>query len=178
MTILIFFALALVTIVVAIFLNRLVRCPILVGFLFFSITLLIAVILSNTTLIVIAIVLGILAFLAALIDCIIKSSCFFRNNRCLTCHNPYGTSNTNNNNNNNCDNTLRIINNNGEVIARINGDSINCIDNDDGCGCGCGNNSTCNNDNFLNTTANGNNILSTNSNSDCGCNRRYYRSIR
>lgn len=172
MTILIFFALALATIVVAIFLNRLVRCPILVGFLFFSITLLVAVILSSTTLIVIAIILGILAFLAALLDCILKSSCFFRNNRCLSCHNPYDTSN---NNNNNCNNTLRIINSNGEIIARINGDSINCIDNDDGCGCGRGNSSTFNDENLLNTS-NGNNILSTNSNSDCGCNRRYYRS--
>lgn len=141
MTILIFFALVLATIVVAIFLNRLVRCPILVGFLFFSITLLIAVILSNTTLIVVAIILGILAFLAALFDCFIKNSCFLRNNRCFTCYNPYDTSNVNNescntnNNNNNNDNTLKIINNNGDIIARINGDSINCIDNNDGCGC-------------------------------------------
>ena len=142
MTILIFFALALATIVVAIFLNRLVRCPILVGFLFFSITLLIAVILSNTTLIVIAIVLGILSFLAALLDCVIKNSCFFRNNHCLNCYNPYNESNTDNNNNNHCDNTLRIINSNGEVIARINGDSINCIDNNVECGCSGRNNST------------------------------------
>ena len=128
MNILIFFALVLATIVVAIFLNRLVRCPLLVGFLFFSITLLIAVILSSTALIVIAIILGLIAFLAALFDCLIKNSCFFRKNSCLNCYNPYADDNCDNDNNNN-DNTLRIVNSNGEVIARINGNSINCFNN-------------------------------------------------
>ena len=152
MNILIFFALALATIVVAIFLNRLVRCPILVGFLFFSITLLIAVIFSNTTLIVVAIILGILAFLASLLDCILKNSCFFRNNGCLNCYNPY-IRNTNNNNEN-CDNTLMIVNSNGEVVAKISGDSINCINNNE------------------------NNVLSPNSNDNCCCNNRFYRGKR
>lgn len=144
MTILLFFSLVLATIVVAIFLNRLVRCPILVGFLFFSITLLVAIILSNTILIVIAIILGIFAFLAGLLDCIIKNSCFFRNNSCINCYNPYTTTNTNQiTNTHNCsdDNSLRIINSNGDVIARINENSINCFDNDEENCCSCKNNS-------------------------------------
>ena len=143
MNILIFIALVLATIVIAIFLNRLVRCPILVGFLFFSITLLIAVILSNTTLIVIAIVLGILAFFAALLDCVIKNSCFLKNSHCLNCYNPYATANTNQiSNTHNCsdDHSLRIINSNGDVIARINENSINCFDNDEENCCSCRNN--------------------------------------
>ena len=89
MNILIFLAVVLVTIVLAIFINRLVRCPLLVGFIFFSIALLVAIILSNLTLVGLAIILGILAFVSAFLDCVFKSSCFFRNNKCMNCHNPY-----------------------------------------------------------------------------------------
>ena len=81
MNILIFLAVVLVTIVLAIFINRLVRCPLLVGFIFFSIALLVAIILSNLTLVGLAIILGIVAFVSAFLDCVFKRSCFFRNNK-------------------------------------------------------------------------------------------------
>ena len=150
MNILIFLAVILVTIVLAIFINRLVRCPLLVGFIFFSIALLVAIILSNLTLVILAIILGIVAFVAAFLDCLFKSCCFFRNNSCLSCHNPYEENN--NNNNENVNNNLRIINSNGEVIHSISGNSVNCYDDDSDCCC---NNvlSDASNVNSLNTNA-------------------------
>ena len=146
MTLFIFFALALATIVLAILINRIVRCPTLVALVFFSVTLLIAAIIGNTTLVVLAVILGILAFLAAVFDCIFKSSGFFRNSNCLTCHNPYD------------DNTVycrRNNNNNGN--------------------CGCGNSNSLiaelAENNLINTTSsNGNN-----SSSSCGCCNRTFR---
>ena len=132
MNILIFLAVLFVTIVLAIFFNRLVRYPLLVGFIFFSITLLVAVILSNLTLVVLAIILGGVAFISAFLDCIFNTSCLFRNNKCIRCHNPYEDTNSNNGN---AVNALRIINNDGEVIASISGNTINCHDNDNCCGC-------------------------------------------
>lgn len=135
-------AIILLTIVLAIFSNRLVRCPLLVGFIFFSIALLVAMITANMTIVILAIIAGIVAFLSALLDCVFKSSRFLRENACMTCHNPYDCdrgrereSNNNNNNNCNCnDETLRIVNGDGEIVARINGNSIDCIDNNDsGC---------------------------------------------
>lgn len=184
MTLLIFFAVLFATIVLAILVNRIVRCPILVGFAFFSVALLIAVILSNTTLIILAIVLGIIAFLAAFLDCVLMNSNCFRNNSCLNCHNPYENNSCNNNNND--DDTLTIVNSNGEIVARINGNSVSC-NNNNGCGCGCnsgcnsgcGNSSATNalvanllNENNINTTS----INGTASSSGCGCcNNRSYR---
>lgn len=160
MNILIFLAVILVTIVLAIFINRLVRCPLLVGFIFFSIALLVAIILSNLTLVILAIILGIVAFISAFLDCLLKSSCFLGNNECIRCHNPYE-----NNNNQNIDTTneLRIINSNGEVIASINGNSINC--NDENADCCCNNGRT-----SLLTDTTEVNTLNTNS-----CNCRGYR---
>ena len=153
MNILIFLAVILVTIVLAIFINRLVRCPLLVGFIFFSIALLVAIILSNLTLVILAIILGIVAFVSAFLDCLFKSCCFFRNNSCLNCHNPYEE---NHNNNENVNNNLRIINGNGDVIASISGNSVNCYNDDSGC--------CCNNGTLLTDSANVNNI-NTNTNS-------------
>ena len=134
MNILIFLAVVLVTIVLAIFINRLVRCPLLVGFIFFSIALLVAIILSNLTLVGLALILGIVAFVSAFLDCVFNSSCFFMNHKCMNCHNPYRDDDENNTSNNS---VLRIVNENGEVVASINGNSINCYDENPGCGC-CG----------------------------------------
>ena len=154
MNILIFLAVILVTIVLAIFINRLVRCPLLVGFIFFSIALLVAIILSNLTLVILAI--------------IFKSCCFFRNNSCLNCHNPYEENN--NNNNENANSNLRIINSNGEVVASINGDSINCYDEDNDCCCNSGRTGV----NTLLSDATTNNNINTNTTS-YSCNCRGYR---
>ena len=175
MTILIFFAVVFATIVLAILLERIIHCPILVGFAFFSVFLVIAVVLSSTNLVIVAIVLGIIAFLAAFFDCIFRRSRFFRNNNCLRCdcddddddcdrrRNRRNNCNWNNNcncncncncNNNDNDDSLAIVNSNGVVIARINGNLIRCRDNDN------------------------NNGLLTSSNSDCDCNGRSGRCRR
>ncbi len=143
MNLLIFFAVLFATIVLAVVLQRIIHCPILVGFAFFSIFLVIAVILSNTTLVIFSIILGIIAFLSAFFDCLLLQSGFFRNNNCLNC------------NNNNCNNTckskcnceslendqrLTILNSNGEIVAKINGDSVTCTSNSN---ISVGNNSSC-----------------------------------
>ena len=174
MTILIFFALILTTIVLAILINRIVRCPILVALVFFSVILLIAAIIGSTTLVVLAVILGILAFLAAFFDCIFKSSGFFRNSNCLTCHNPYDDNN-NDCCNDNDDNSLAIVNSNGQVVARINGNTVSCRRNNNNGNCGCGNSNSLiaelSENNLINTTSsNGNN-----SSSSCGCCNRTFR---
>lgn len=174
MTILIFFALILTTIVLAILINRIVRCPILISLVFFSITLLIAAIIGSTTLVVLAVILGILAFLAAFFDCIFKSSGFFRNSNCLTCHNPYDDNN-NDCCNDNDDNSLAIVNSNGQVVARINGNTVSCRRNNNNGNCGCGNSNSLiaelSENNLINTTSsNGNN-----SSSSYGCCNRTFR---
>ena len=171
MTILIFFAVILVAIILAIFLNRLVKCPWLIGLIFFSIALLVAIILSNLNLVILAIIVGAVGFIAAFFDCVIKSSCFFRDNKCLTCYNPYEvlSSNDNKNNgnsNNNSNDTLAIVNSNGDVIARIRGNSISCYDEQD-TGCGCNREE--------NVLLNENNNSSTINSTYYGCSRRYRR---
>ena len=174
MTILIFFALILTTIVLAILINRIVRCPILISLVFFSITLLIAAIIGSTILVVFAVLLGILAFVSAFLDCVFMKCGFFRNSNCLTCHNPYDD------NDNDCcndnDDTLAIVNSNGQVVARINGNTVYCRRNNNNNGnCGCGNSNSLiaelAENNLINTTSsNGNN-----SSSSCGCCNRTFR---
>ncbi len=153
MNLLIFFSVVIATIILAIVLQRIIHSPILVGFAFFSVFLVVAAVLNNITFIILAIALGILAFFAAFLDCIFTRSEFFRNNPCLL-----GNSNNNSNNNSNSNETLTILNSNGDVVARINGNTITC-------------NNNCNNDTLL-TTSNGN-IETLNSN--CCCNSRYYK---
>ena len=72
------------------------------------------------------------------------------------------------------------MNSNGRVVARINGNNITCLDNDDNNGCGCG----CSNSGLNLASGNGNialtegNILTTSDNfSNCGFgrNNRYIR---
>ena len=108
---------------------------------------------------------------------VIKSSYFLRDNKCLTCYNPYevlssndNINNGNNNNNNGCGNnsndTLAIVNSNGDVIARIRGNSISCYDEQD-TGCGCNREDSA----LLNENNNSSTINST----YYGCSRRYRR---
>ncbi len=122
MTLLIFFSLTLTVIFTSILLNRLVRCSILVALTTFSAILLAATILSNTTLIIAAVILGIIAFLAAFLDCVFMNCKIFDNNKCLTCNNPFEDNSVITTND-----TLTIINSNGEVVGRIN--------NNNSCGC-------------------------------------------
>ncbi len=169
MTLFIFFALVFATIVLAILINRIVRCPILVALTFFSVILLIAAIIGSTTLVVLAVILGIIAFLSAFFDCVFKSSGFFRNSNCLTCHNPYDDNDNDCCCNNDDDNNLAIVNSNGRVVARINGNTVSCRNNNNNGGCGCGNSNSLIaelvENNLINTaSSNGNN-----NSSSCGC---------
>lgn len=82
MTLLIFFSLLFATIVFSIILQRIIHCPILVGFAFFAIFLIVAAVLNDITFVIIAIALGILAFITAFLECAIRNSDFFRNNEC------------------------------------------------------------------------------------------------
>ena len=167
MALFIILALILSTIILAIVLQRIIHCPILVGFAFFSIFLLVAAFLENTTLIIFAIFLGILAFLAAFFDCIFTRSGFFRNNRCLSCDdNNEGCNCCCNNNGNTDDERLTILNSNGEVVARINVNTVTCTSSNGNNGNNCG----CNGRSGLSTInlTNGNNT-----NSSCCCNNRF-----
>lgn len=169
MNLFIIFSIVFAVIIFAIVLQRIIHCPILVGFAIFAALLIVAAVFNNTTFVIIAIALGILAFIVAFLDCIFRNSNFLRNNRCLTCE----CDNNNNNNNDDSDDTLTIVNSNGTVFARINGNTIQCRDNDNSNCCNC----RCNNDNNI-ALSNGN-ILSTNdinSNfSNCGCRGRNFR---
>ena len=169
MNLFIIFSIVFAVIIFAIVLQRIIHCPILVGFAIFAALLIVAAVFNNTTFVIIAIVLGILAFIVAFLDCIFRNSNFLRNNRCLTCE----CDNNNNHNNDDSDDTLTIVNSNGTVLARINGNTIQCRDNDNSNCCSC----ECNNDNNI-ALSNGN-ILATNdinSNfSNCGCRGRNFR---
>ena len=85
MTLLIIFAVVFATIIFSLVLERIIHCPILVGFAFFAAFLIVAAVFDSVALVIVAIALGILAFIVAFLDCIFRRSRFFRNNRCLTC---------------------------------------------------------------------------------------------
>ena len=113
MSLLIFFAIVFATIVFAIVLQRIIHCPILVGFAFFAEFLIVAAIFNSTILVIVAISLGILAFIVAFLDCIFMNSRFFRNNNCLRCRD-----NDNNNNNDcGCDNRNNIALTSGNLVT-------------------------------------------------------------
>ena len=155
MNLLIFFSVVFATIIFAIVLERIIHCPILVGFAFFVAFLIVAAIFNSTILVIVSIALGILAFIVAFLDCVFRNSRFFRNNQCLRCgcdddDNDDARENRRRRNNNcncnscssedNSDNTLTILNSNGRVIARINGNNITCNNNtsetnSSNCGC-------------------------------------------
>ena len=86
MNILVIFSLIFATIIWSILINRLVHCPILVGFAFFSLFLVGATIIANTTFVIAAILLGVLAFISAFIDCLCMNCTFLRKTNCLSCN--------------------------------------------------------------------------------------------
>lgn len=129
MNLLIFFAIVLSTIILAIVLQRIIHCPILVGFAFFAIYLIVSAVLENTTFVIFAIILGIIAFFSAFIYCVLSSSNWLENNNCTNANNGNGVANLD-------DDELTIVNSNGDVVARINGNSVNC-NNDNITSCGC-----------------------------------------
>ena len=77
--------------------------------------------------------------------------------------------------NDNDDNSLAIVNSNGQVVARINGNTVSCRRNNNNGNCGCGNSNSLiaelSENNLINTTSsNGNN-----SSSSYGCCNRTFR---
>ena len=77
MTLLIIFAVIFATIIFAIVLERIIHCPILVGFAFFAAFLIVAAVFDSVALVIVAIALGILAFIVAFLDCIFRRSRFY-----------------------------------------------------------------------------------------------------
>ena len=123
------FALIFFTIIVAIFLQKLVNCPLLIGLLFFSVFILVAAITGNTNFIIVAVVLGIIAFISAFLFCIISRCNFFDNCNCNNSNNDVSVTSANINTNScTCSSSqpLTILNSDGEIVARINGDNITC----------------------------------------------------
>lgn len=123
-TLLVFFALPVATIILAIVLQKILKCPLLVGATFFAIYLIVAFIISPSgTLLILAILYSFLAYITAVITCIIcKINSRFGNiiGDCVTSCNVCGDNNdsrTGNNlvtANNNCNSgnnvaTVRII---------------------------------------------------------------------
>lgn len=119
MNLFIIFAFILSTIILAIVLEKIINCPILVGLAFFAIFLIVAAILDDTTLIIFAIILGIIAFISALLYCLFIKSELVNVKDCL------GESCNNYNNDTNflTNETLTIVNSNGDVVAKINSNS-------------------------------------------------------
>ena len=128
------FALIFFTIIVAIFLQKLVNSPILIGLLFFSVFLILFELVSvlagwrkmNDFILIVSVVLGIIAFISAFLFCIVSRCNFFDN-----CNNSNDVSTANlNTTNNNCScsssQPLTILNSDGEIVARINGDNVTC----------------------------------------------------
>lgn len=124
------FALIFFTIIVAIFLQKLVNSPILIGLLFFSIFILISAITGNTNFIIVSVVLGIIAFISAFLFCIVSRCNFFDNCHCNDSNELSTTSANLNTTNNTCScsssQPLTILNSDGEIVARINGDNVTC----------------------------------------------------
>ena len=119
MDLFIIFSIAFSVIIFAIVLQRIIHCPILVGFAIFAALLIVAAVFNNTTFVIIAIALGILAFIVAFLDCIFRNSNFLRNNICLTCE-------CDNDNNNNIDNNIALSNGNILSTNDINSNFSNC----------------------------------------------------
>ena len=158
MNLFLIFSIILISIVFGIFIQRLIHSPILVGLIVFSVLLLISAITNNTLFTILAVILSVIAFLSALFDCLFSQCNFWRVSNCLkigdrsrmNCNNSNenncgnnsisSTSNSGigilNNNNNNCCNSsqrLTILNSEGEVVARINGNNVTCVTDENQC---------------------------------------------
>lgn len=108
-TLLLFFALPVATIILAIVLEKILDCPILVAATFFAIFLIVTFAAFDSSFLVFAIVYTILAFITA---ALVKAVCNFIRN-CINNQNNCSNNNCNNNQNNNCNNNLNNdLNNN------------------------------------------------------------------
>lgn len=188
-TLLIFFALPLATIILAIVLQKLIKCPVLVAAIFFAIYLIVAFAVFNATFLIAVIVYTFLAYVTA---SIVKILCCFFNN----CNWSLNCGCRERQNNCSCRNNTNTANNNILELNEANG-SVRIL-NDNGCNCRLtcanGNSTVFNNgynrgynngyDNgynnavdFLNdNTCNGNTVAAnSNNNNNCCCCRRRCR---
>lgn len=125
-TILLFFALPIATIILAVVLEKILRCPILTALTFFAIYLIVTFVAFDATFLVFAIAYTILAFIAAYLAELFfnRCSCPCRKNNC------YNNDNSNNN-------TVRLSDAQVQEIAA----RVANIMNDNSCNC-----CNCNND--------------------------------
>lgn len=124
-TLLIFFALPIATIILAIVLEKLLRCPILTAATFFAIYLIVAFAVFNASALVFVIIYTILAYITALIAEFFFSRC--KRRVCVSC-------NCNNNN----DSGIQLSNEDAQNIANRVANILNNTNNN--CGCNCNNN--------------------------------------
>lgn len=106
-SLLIFFAIPVAVIVFSIVLQKLLKCPILIASLVFAIFLIVAVVLNNLNVFVLAVAYAILAYLSAIISCLLCN--LIRNNPAFAeCSNCCG--NNYNGNNNDFNNSITTVN--------------------------------------------------------------------
>lgn len=124
-TLLLFFALPVATIILAIVLEKILDCPILVAATFFAIFLIVTFAAFDSNFLVFAIVYTILAFITA---SLVKAICNFIR-KCLNNQNNCLNNNSNNNQNNNYNNNLSSNSNNTCIC----GENSDTDDNNDSC---------------------------------------------
>lgn len=189
-TLLIFFALPLATIILAIVLQKLIKCPILVAAIFFAIYLIVAFAVFNATFLIAVIVYTFLAYVTAAIVKILccffsncnwslNCSCSARENNC-SCRNNTNMANNNVISLNDANGSVRVLNNN-ECNCRLTCTNGNSTVFNNGYNRGYNNgydNGYNNAVDFLNDNSrigcNGNGIttISNNNNNCCCCRRR------
>lgn len=123
-TLLIFFALPIATIILAIVLQKILKCPILVAATFFAIFLIVTFAAFDANFLIFAIIYTILAYIAAVITRFIMNAiCCNEENEC--------SNTTSNSENNNC-NVQNLVNAINLLNTSNSSNSNNC-----GCGCRC-----------------------------------------
>lgn len=151
--VLIFFVIPVVTILLAIVLQRILRCPILVAATFFAVLLILAFTVLDTTFIIYGIIYTILAYITAII---MQTICNIRNRIRECCEN--------NNDDNNCfcnvfgriGNNCICDNQNNSCCCRNRNNSCGCNSGRNRCSCGCRNNNNNNNSNGNSNLISGN----------------------
>ena len=124
-TLLIFFALPIATIILAIVLQKVLKCPILIALTFFAIYLIVTFAAFDANFLIFAIVYTILAYIAAVITRFIMNAINDNDDNNCGCSNTVANQATSNNSN--VQNLVNAIN----TLNTVNGTNSN------NCGCGC-----------------------------------------
>lgn len=139
--ILLFFALPIATIILAVVLERILRCPILTAATFFAIFLIVAFTVFNSEFLIFVIVYTILAFIAAVI-----AEIFFRrcNDEKDCCKWRFCNCRERNNNNNTITLSNRDVERIASQLARMQNNNSCNQNNNNNCNCNCNSNCSCN----------------------------------